>query len=164
MYFQQGSELKFNSKGYSFKLDIQGVKNLLISLGYTKNDYDFTVFKSLSLLIKRETDLYRRLLELRSLYILGQRLRSATSFDDRIYDIGLNYAFNWGDVGTYWIRSRSVIKDPDTGEQIVRQSYGITSTIDLSLGWSLGLQLGSQTSSNDDSTLTSGSASLSYYW
>lgn len=164
LYFQDGRKLKFSSKGYSVKLDIQGVKNVLVSLGYTKNDYDLTVFQLLSALARRETDVLRRLLGLTALYVIGQRLQSAASFDDRIYNAGVNYYFSWGDVGAYWIRSRSVIKDPDTGDQIFRQSYGVTTTVDLTADWSLGLQLGTQSFSNDNSTLTSGSALLSYYW
>jgi len=164
LYFNDGRKLKFDSNGFNFKLDIQGIKNLLISLAYTKNDYDFTVFRLLSVLAKRETDVLRRLSELRSLYVIGQRLQSASSFDDRIYNAGVNYYFTWGDVGAYWVRSRSVIKDPDSGEPMVRHLYGIAGTVDLSPDWSLGLQLGAQTASNDTSTLTSGSMSLSYYW
>ena len=44
LYFEDGKKLKFYGKGYNFSLNIYGIKKLLITLGYTKNDYDFTVF------------------------------------------------------------------------------------------------------------------------
>lgn len=179
LYLEDRDNVKFYSKGISFNADISAMDPWLVSLGYTKNDYDFALLEAIerfaqlvprlssaNLPLLRNAHLIRRrliILQYR-LAVIRQRFIDVANLDDRIYHAGLTYLLNWGDLGAYWIRSRSVVKDTDTDQPLMSDSYGMTATFDISQDWSIGLQLSNQTVESADSSVTAGRISLSHYW